>query len=154
MKEIEFVDLGLPSGTLWAKHNVYAHKRRYFTHSQAVEIARDLHCKLPSKENFEELINLCKWKWMKLFGKVNGYKVTGPNGNYIFLPAAGYYSGAPLYGSGTNGYYWSSDFSGSSSAYCLDFYSRSKFISNYGYNRGYGHSVRLVKLTEKELKYA
>ena len=55
MKEIEFVDLGLPSGTLWAKHNVCAHKRRHFTHSQAVEIARDLHCGLPAKGTFEEL---------------------------------------------------------------------------------------------------
>lgn len=154
MKEIEFVDLGLPSGILWAKHNVYAHKRRHFTHSQAIEIARDLHCKLPAKENFEELIDLCKWRWMKLFGKVAGYKVTGPNGKSIFLPAAGGYDGTTLYGSGTNGRYWSTTtYDNSSYAYYwLYFDNSSKGV--YSSYRDYGRSVRLVKLAERKLKYA
>ena len=143
MKKIEYVDLGLPSGTLWATHNFCLRKRRHFTHSQAIEIARDLHCELPSKENFEELINLCKWRWMKLFGKVTGYKVTGPNGNYIFLSAAGYFNGIIMHGNEVNGYYWSTKCVYSSNAYCLDFYSGNRHVSNYA--RCYGHSVRLIK---------
>ena len=154
MKEIEFVDLGLPSGTLWAKHNVCAHKRRHFTHSQAMEIARDLHCKLPLKENFEELINLCKWKWMKLFGKVARYKVTGPSGKSIFLSASGY-DGTTLIYSGISGYYWSADFYSNFNVYCLYFDSSSKYM-NY-YSRYCGRSVCLTKHViryKKELKYA
>ena len=138
----EFVDLGLPSGTLWGKRNVYAHKRRHFTHSQAIEVARDLHYKLPAKENFRELINHCEWKWMKLFGKVTGYKVTGPNGNYIFLPAAGHYYGTTRY-SGTYGTYWSTTYDDGPNAYYLYFSSDSNGVSNS--YRDYGLSVRLVK---------
>lgn len=45
--------------------------------------------RLPSMEEFEELINECNWKWT-IRGNSFGYKVTGGNGNHIFLPAAGY----------------------------------------------------------------
>ena len=40
----------------------------------------------------EELINKCKWEW-GTYNNTKGYKVTGPNGNSIFLPAGGYRSG-------------------------------------------------------------
>lgn len=43
---------------------------------------------LPSKEQFDELVSLCNWKWEKIDGSV-GYTVTGPNRNALFLPAAG-----------------------------------------------------------------
>ena len=33
-----------------------------------------------------ELVNNCKWEWSQING-INGYKVTGTNGNSIFLPA-------------------------------------------------------------------
>jgi hypothetical protein len=39
---------------------------------------------------------------------VNGYQVTGPNGNSIFLPASGYFSEEELHYDGEYGYYWSS----------------------------------------------
>lgn len=42
--------------------------------------------RMPSKEQFEELEKLCTWRWGKLNG-VKGWKVIGPNGNYIFFPA-------------------------------------------------------------------
>lgn len=44
---------------------------------------------LPSSEDFYELQTNCKWIWTNE-GGVNGYIVEGPNGNSIFLPAAGY----------------------------------------------------------------
>ena len=37
-----------------------------------------------------------------------GYLVTGPNGNSIFLPAAGQRDGTSLTNAGSSGYYWSS----------------------------------------------
>ena len=45
--------------------------------------------RLPSIDEFKELINNCSWNYTDING-VNGYKITGVNGNYIFLPAAGY----------------------------------------------------------------
>lgn len=56
----------------------------------------------PTKVEFEELVNKCSWECTG-----NGYKVTGPNGNSIFLPAAGSYSGSEL-SNASYGYYTSS----------------------------------------------
>lgn len=54
-----------------------------------------------------ELITKCTWKWTTQNG-VNGRLVTGPNGNSIFLPAAGYRTGTSLSNAGSGGYDWSS----------------------------------------------
>lgn len=63
--------------------------------------------RMPTKTEFEELLNGCIWEWTTQNG-VNGYVVTGPNGNNIFLPAAGNRSGDVLYYNGSFGFYWSS----------------------------------------------
>jgi hypothetical protein len=44
--------------------------------------------RLPTDKEILELRNQCSWEWTQLNG-VNGFKVTGPNGNSIFLPAGG-----------------------------------------------------------------
>lgn len=44
--------------------------------------------RLPTKQEFEELLNKCIWKKTTIKG-VLGYVVTGPNGNCIFLPLTG-----------------------------------------------------------------
>lgn len=54
--------------------------------------------RMPTSGEIRELLNNCTWEWTQI-NSVNGYKVIGPNGNSIFLPAAGcYYS----YNSGLN----------------------------------------------------
>ena len=63
--------------------------------------------KTPTKEDFEELVNNCTWVLTTVNG-VNGYEVTGPNGNSIFLPATGYYDGKNVNNDGNSGEYWSS----------------------------------------------
>ena len=47
---------------------------------------------IPTVEQWKELITQCEWVIGKLNDK-DGYKVIGPNGNWIFLPGAGYASG-------------------------------------------------------------
>ena len=42
--------------------------------------------RLPTKEEFEELLNRCSWTWDDTY---KGYWIQGPNCNSIFLPAAG-----------------------------------------------------------------
>ena len=99
--------------------------------------------RLPTEAELEELNNKCTWKWTTQNG-VNGYKVTGPNGNSIFLPAAGYRYGSSLDYAGEYGSYWSSTplESNSSNAYDLDFGSSKHGV--YGDDRGIGRSVRPV----------
>lgn len=48
--------------------------------------------RMPTLEEFQELVDNCTWTWTNdAHGNV-GYKVTGQTGYYIFLPAAGYKS--------------------------------------------------------------
>lgn len=64
--------------------------------------------RLPTKAECDELVKECTWEWTALNGE-NGYKITGKNGNSIFLPAAGWGDrGITNKTSGKYGYYWSS----------------------------------------------
>lgn len=67
--------------------------------------------RMPSSAECKELLDRCKWLWTSRNG-VKGYEVTGPNGNSIFLPAAGYIKDGSLEYFGTNGNYWSGTPSG------------------------------------------
>ena len=99
--------------------------------------------RMPTFDEQKELLNKCTWTWTTLNG-VNGYKVIGPNGNSIFLPAAGYRFGANLNDSGSLALFWSSSLSSlySYGACCLYFNSG---FHDWGYDgRYYGHSVRPV----------
>ena len=99
--------------------------------------------RMPTREEQDELRQQCTWTWTTQNG-VNGYKVTGTNGNSIFLPAAGDRYDRSLGDAGCIGYYWSSSLNtGSpSSAWSVDFYSG--YVGRYGYDRSYGFSVRPV----------
>ncbi len=99
--------------------------------------------RLPTKKELEELESKCKWEWVTINSK-KGYKVTGPNGNSIFLPAAGFRDGSSLDDAGEYGFYWSSTpyESGNSGAYYLYFDSSYRYVN--WYIRYRGRSVRPV----------
>ena len=102
--------------------------------------------RMPTHDEQEELLSECTWKWTTQNG-VNGYRVTGSNGNSIFLPAAGYRSGSSLYRAGEYGQYWSSTplESNSDYAYYLFFSSISSSNHLVSYDKRYfGQSVRPV----------
>ena len=63
--------------------------------------------RLPTKSELEELKNNCTWTWTTQNGH-KGHKVTGPNGESIFLPAAGFCSWGELYRRDEVGCYWCS----------------------------------------------
>ena len=130
-----YVDLGLPSGTLWKNANEGGDNALY-TFDEAVSRFGN---KLPTKQQLEELKNKCTWTWTG-----SGYKVTGPNGNSIFLPAAGNRNcNGNVYLVGTYGGCWSSTPGDSDRAWDLSFGSSGVRMS-YG-DRCSGQSVRLVQ---------
>ena len=64
--------------------------------------------RLPTLEEFRELLNNCTWKWTAR-NECYGYNVRSRrNGNAIFLPAAGWRGDASLRSAGSFGLYWSS----------------------------------------------
>ena len=92
-----WVDLGLPSGTLWKDKN----EEGLYTFDEAMT---KYGSNLPTKEQLEELINSCRWTWQD-----GGYKVVGPNGNSILLSATGWRRReGSVYSVGSFGVYWSS----------------------------------------------
>ena len=128
----DLVDLGL--STKWARYNVgatsetelgglfgfgdmtgfktsvlmedYASEDIYKTDRDVANKAYGSWLTMPTVEEFEELFNECKKEWVEQAG-VTGYKLTGPNGNSIFLPAAGSRTQQTVSGQGINGLYLS-----------------------------------------------
>lgn len=63
--------------------------------------------RLPTQEEWRELIDRCDWKYRNAGDGAAGYVVTGPNGNSIFLPLAGLSDdGINMLNVGRYGYYW------------------------------------------------
>ena len=99
--------------------------------------------RMPTCEECQELVDRCTATLISLNG-VNGYKVTGPNGNSIFFPAAGDRFFDSLKNVGDYGQYRSSSLNVDDpvSGWILDFNSNQFFI---GYSdRSNGLSVRAV----------
>ena len=99
--------------------------------------------RLPTKAEIDELYDKCKHKWTTQNGH-NGYLVTGPNGNIIFLPAAGWCNGSSLRYVGECGSCWSSTPLGIDSQGAYDLYFYSSNFSRLWYRRDTGHTVRPV----------
>ncbi len=100
--------------------------------------------RMPTKEELQELDSICTSFWTTLNG-VNGRCFTGPNGNTLFLPAAGYRLGNKLNNAGELGYYWSRSLFAANpdlAWYC--------FFDSYDYHMGcfdrcFGRTIRAVR---------
>ena len=99
--------------------------------------------RMPTRAEQDELCNNCTWEWTTLNG-VYGYRVTGPNGNSIFLPAAGYRIVTEVRYQGSYGNYWSSSLSSYDCNYAYYLYFNSSGYDWYSNYRYYGRSVRPV----------
>lgn len=80
----------------------------------------------PTKDEVEELFSRCSWVKTELNG-VPGFRVTGLNGNSIFLPATGLMSENKIIGQGERACIWSSSLVAdgaypSAAAFCLIVY--------------------------------
>ena len=105
----EYVDLGL--SVKWADRNYAAKSAEeygaYMTYEKALSACKywGETWRLPTKDEMIELVDFCSWTWTTQNGK-NGYQVTGPNGNSIFIPAAGYRDETGVCDAEETGYYW------------------------------------------------
>ncbi|MDO4159178.1 MAG: hypothetical protein Q4D41_01815 [Prevotellaceae bacterium] len=99
----------------------------------------------PTVAEYIELITMCTWKSTRIRG-INGYRVTGVNGNSIFLPAAGNAYDSSVYGAQDMGFYWTSECTTEfyEAAYYFKFGSGSDYECTMGYKNN-GHVVRPVK---------
>lgn len=101
--------------------------------------------RMPTKSEFEELINNCKVVWTTVNG-VHGSLFTskkpGYEGKSIFLPAAGIGVGSLLSSDGSDGNYWSSTVYDDNRAYSLDI--DSDDVGTYFISRFFGCSIRPV----------
>ena len=193
--EITAVDLGLPSGTLWADRNLgakspsdygafvswgnttlhfpekgevdwgdndEAFKDYEFTFDEyddtpGAKLTGDIDLehdaahanlggdwRMPTKEQFQELYDNCKWIRATVNG-VNGYLVVSKiNKASIFFACSGYGHGTSWDGRGSIGLYWSASFSSARDACNLDF--NSGGVGPQDNNcRYYGFAVRPVQ---------
>lgn len=140
--EVKAVDLGLSSSTLWADRNIGANSSIEYgdyygwgeiqaqteqsiynfptiNSTSLVESEYNIakmkfgpEWNIPTPEQWKELKEECVWNWTTIDG-IHGYKVTGKNKNFIFLPASGRIAqdrtpSKMLLEVGKAGYYWSS----------------------------------------------
>lgn len=123
-----YTDLGLPSGTLWKNYN----STGYYTFNEAVN---QFGKRLPTKKQWEELRAECQWSWTG-----NGYKITGPNGNTINLPAAGSRDNIS-----SKNEYWTSESCSNNNEIAWSFYFGSGDLGIHdSWFKTRGFSVRLV----------
>ena len=192
----EYVDLGLPSGTLWATCNVgadtpegygdyfacgetepkevynwstykwcngtydtltkYCSNSSYGTVDNKTELEPEddaayvnwgENWRMPTYDQFNEIKTKCTWTWTTQNG-VNGHLVTGPNGNTLFLPAAGYRCDSLFGDVGSCGCYWSRAIlsSGPYDAYGMYFYSEGVYWNNF--SRDFGFPLRAVRVPQ------
>ena len=73
----------------------------------AANVALEGKWHMPTQADVEELLRECTTEFGSYYG-VNGYFVTGPNGNAIFLPAVGIKEGTDYEESTRGGDYWTS----------------------------------------------
>lgn len=93
--------------------------------------------RMPTFTEMEELVSKCSWNWTG-----SGYKVTGPNGNSIYLPAAGYFEQDEVICKVTDGSYWSASDGGGEYAVWLRFDEQEREV--VGVTRYLGCTIRPV----------
>ena len=101
--------------------------------------------RIPTSGEWEELLGKCKWT-RESVNDVAGFRVTGSNGNSIFIPAAGSRDSKRTSHVGEDGFYWSSSLlkEEPSAAMSMHFGSRGSAGMYMYHYRFYGQSVRAV----------
>lgn len=101
--------------------------------------------RIPTSGEWEELLGKCEWT-RESVNDVAGFRVTGSNGNSIFIPAAGSRDSKRTSHVGEDGFYWSATILDAepSAAMSMHFGSRGSAGMYMYHYRFYGQSVRAV----------
>ena len=128
-----YTDLGLPSGTLWKNVNAPG----IYTYDDAVEKFGET---VPTIGNWNELEEECDFEWTS-----KGFKVTGPNGNYIILPATKRWDcdEGTISTYDKTGSYWTYNYRGSVYAY--------GYLISVSYGSGTGDQYRCSKFAIRQI---
>nr|DAX37748.1 MAG TPA: Fibrobacter succinogenes major paralogous domain [Caudoviricetes sp.] len=144
-------------GLLWDTENLAIggyekDGRHYYTWDEAMEAARSVGKRLPTREEWTALCDLGSTWDDELKGRWFGGNHDSDHKGSLFLPIAGLSSSKGLgyrtkmIGTSTSGYYWSSSPGYGSSNYAVNLYFRSGFVYPLNYfNRANGFSVRCVR---------
>ncbi|MBQ6087798.1 MAG: hypothetical protein IJK96_07080 [Bacteroidales bacterium] len=101
--------------------------------------------RLPTRKEILELMEKCTWTWVVEKG-VGGMKVTGPNGNSIFIPASGRTDHGDLYDLGEYGHCWSGTLSSDYGHYLFELVFRDNgCYYAYVHKNAGGESIRPVQ---------
>jgi len=140
-------------GLLWDTENLAIggyekDGRHYYTWQEAMNAARSVGKRLPTREEWEELCDLGSTWDDELKGRWFGGNHDSDHKGSLFLPAAGlrYSNSGELASTSSYGYYWSSSpyYGGDNGAGTLGFYSG--YVNPLSYNgRALGFSVRCVR---------
>lgn len=130
-----FIDLGLPSGIKWRALNEDC---GLVTYDDAVERFGK---QLPTQKQYNELYEKCEWKELK----EGGYKVIGPNGNFILFPLTGFINCTGEFrGEKEFGDYWTATAKDGSEAYRVVFNSKAG-VKIVPHTRCYQRAIRLIE---------
>ena len=99
--------------------------------------------RMPTKQEMKELDDSCKATWTTKNG-VQGCLITGPNGNSIFLPAAGGRGDGNIYEGGSCGFYWLSSVYTDDTEFAWGFLIDADSFYETSYYRMYGQTIRPV----------
>lgn len=100
--------------------------------------------RMPTRTEIEELCENCTWKWIMLRG-VKGFEVVSRvNGNFIFLPAAGYYGENGICEAASQGCYWSSTLLTTNPSYAYNLGYDLILAKHYVSSRDCGFPIRPV----------
>ena len=102
--------------------------------------------RIPTDAEWTELLEQCTWAWTSNYSEsgVSGTIITAPNGNSIFLPAAGEQLDTYIQGADAVGYYWSSSLDTNSWQYVWCFSFSYDDVRRNNLYRFWGRSVRPV----------
>jgi hypothetical protein len=143
----QYVDLGLPSGLLWATCNVGAETPEgageQFDYSLPTTYWGEWgeNRRVPTKGEWQELCQNTTHTWITQNG-TDGMLFTASNGNSLFLPIGGWIGEMPPEEEIEEGYYWSSS---------LDT-SRPYYVWYFHFNMGGGYDMNSVT-TELGFRY-
>ena len=123
-------------------------KNNLKTEYDAAYKATDGMARMPTNDDFQELIDNTINEWVENFNNsnVNGMKFTSKTdeSKYIFIPAAGYYDDGSVDGVGKYGLIWSSSLYTLSTHNAWNLFLMVVFCRMYDGNRYGGRSVRPV----------